>query len=237
MAYNPHYKAGVRITPRMKRADRRRKNLKRLQEKRKEEKSRTVRHKKLSEYIKRNKKIIELRERPFLPLNVAYEITDILQEKLPNCTIYPSAGLRRRLPRIIYLVYVVTGEITPKDIRRALLTEGILISDVTPRSSGRTRRGADFVLFYRGVPMFIHKTTKRQVEPALLFTTGNDKLYRVLCSIAIKNGMRLKKTGLYQNEECIAETEKDIFWMLGVRYVPPVERGFDYKKNLYFYTR
>jgi len=57
---------------------------------------------------------------------------------------------------------------------------------------------------------------------ALLYFTGSRELNIHLRKIAISNKMKLNEYGVFKDDECLAnKTEKDVFKVLGLDYIPP----------------
>lgn len=219
------------MSPQMIIAEKRRKNIAKLKKKKKAAKAKSKAKQRLDHLLKVNQKIAAMQERPFLTLATAYELCGILEEHL-TCRIYPSGAIRRRLPRIIFASFVAVGEVSVEDVQLALAKEGIYAEKTAPKGIKARYRGADIMLIYRGVPIYIHKAMSHNYESALLYTTGNNFFFAILASKARKIGLVLRKKGLFLGETCIATTEADIFYQLGLKYVEPVERSHNKHKRI-----
>lgn len=117
-----------------------------------------------------------------------------------------------------------------KNIVKLLKEIEFVVSDLT--SQGDTK--------YMGVCR--HKTTKigRRIDirfvpyesfyPALLYFTGSMMTNKLMRTIALTNGYTLNEYGLYRfvngqkGEKVIVNSEKEIFNVLGIKYLEPTER-------------
>ena len=75
-----------------------------------------------------------------------------------------------------------------------------------------------------GVNVDLYSATEETWEPLLLIRTGSAQHNIKLSMLAQKKGMKLTHKGLIKDEKNIASTEREIFNLLDLSYVPPEER-------------
>jgi len=76
-----------------------------------------------------------------------------------------------------------------------------------------------------GINVDLYSATKETWEPLLLIHTGSAEHNIKLSMIARKKGMKLSHKGLIKDGKNIASTEREIFDLLDLSYVPPEERN------------
>jgi len=76
-----------------------------------------------------------------------------------------------------------------------------------------------------GINIDLYSTNPKNFEALLLIRTGSSSSNIRLSLRAKKMGMKLTHTGLSRDGKIIASTEKEIFEVLGLDYVPPEERN------------
>ena len=79
-------------------------------------------------------------------------------------------------------------------------------------------------LTINGINVDLYSATPETWEPLLLIRTGSAEHNIKLSMIARKKGMKLSHKGLIKGDEIVASAEKEIFNLLGLRYVSPEER-------------
>ncbi|OPX57393.1 MAG: hypothetical protein A4E25_02293 [Methanobacterium sp. PtaB.Bin024] len=78
------------------------------------------------------------------------------------------------------------------------------------------------VRLYNGMDADIRAFKDEDFGSALLYFTGSRELNIHLRKIAISNKMKLNEYGVFKDDECLAnKTEKDVFKVLGLDYIPP----------------
>ncbi|BDZ71123.1 DNA polymerase/3'-5' exonuclease PolX [Methanobacterium petrolearium] len=78
------------------------------------------------------------------------------------------------------------------------------------------------VRLYNGMDADIRVFKEEDFGSALLYFTGSRELNIQLRKIAISNKMKLNEYGVFQGDERLASrTEKDVFKVLGLDYIPP----------------
>ena len=79
-------------------------------------------------------------------------------------------------------------------------------------------------LTINGINVDLYSATEETWEPLLLIRTGSAEHNIKLSMIARKKGMKLSHKGLIKDGKVVASTEKEIFDLLDLTYVPPEER-------------
>ena len=79
-------------------------------------------------------------------------------------------------------------------------------------------------LTINGINVDLYSSTEETWEPLLLIRTGSAEHNIKLSMIARKKGMKLSHKGLIKDGKNIASTEREIFNLLDLTYVPPEER-------------
>jgi DNA polymerase beta len=121
-----------------------------------------------------------------------------------------------------------------KQIVQQLHSSGILIDDLT--SQGHTKymgvcQGKSIQCSHRVDIRFV---TYDAYFPALLYFTGSMELNKYMRTIALERGFTLNEYGLYQYDiqtqtkgnRLTANSEEDIFQLLGIEYLAPNQREF-----------
>ena len=80
-------------------------------------------------------------------------------------------------------------------------------------------------LTINGANVDLYSATEETWEPLLLIRTGSAEHNIKLSMIARKKGMKLSHNGLIKGDKIVASTEKEIFGLLDLRFVPPEERS------------
>lgn len=120
-----------------------------------------------------------------------------------------------------------------KNIVKKLQEIGFIVDDLT--SQGSTK--------YMGVCMKSDVGIGRRIDirfvqyesyyPALLYFTGSMMTNKLMRTIALEKGYTLNEYGLYKyvagqkGEKVVANSEKEIFDILGIQYLDPTEREID----------
>ena len=120
-----------------------------------------------------------------------------------------------------------------KDIVKALTASGFIISDLTSHRDTK----------YMGVCMHPIAKIGRRVDirfvpyqsfyPALLYFTGSMMTNKLMRTIALEKGYTLNEYGLYRyangkkGEKIVVNSEKEVFDVLGIKYLTPTEREID----------
>ena len=76
-----------------------------------------------------------------------------------------------------------------------------------------------------GINVDLYSATEETWEPLLLIRTGSAEHNIKLSMIARKKRMKLSHKGLIKGDKIVASTEKEIFNLLDLRYVPPEDRS------------
>ena len=79
-------------------------------------------------------------------------------------------------------------------------------------------------LTIKGVNVDLYSATEETWEPLLLIRTGSAQHNIKLSMMAQKKGMKLTHSGLVKAGKIIASTEREIFDLLDLKFIPPEER-------------
>ena len=173
-----------------------------------------------------------------LPLKEAQWIADDLLQAIKNIDDVKQAtiagSIRRKKDTIGDIDIVITAD---ERKWKKIITAITQLSQVeTVIAAGKTR--ASLVLKTKQVQADIRVVHEDEYGAALLYFTGSKEHNIQLRSVAKKRGWKLNEYGVFDNKtgkKLAGKTEKEIYELLGIRFIPPEKRvgGHELNKAMY----
>ena len=154
-----------------------------------------------------------------MKLRDAEKLADqIVQQIRPHCERVEVAGSIRRKKSEVRDIDIVL-------IPKPLLLHRIIATLQRSMDAKALKHGERVAqLTIRGVNVDLYSATEQTWGALLLIRTGSAEHNIKLSKRALSMGMKLSHKGLIQNGKIIASTEKEIFEVLDLDYVPAEER-------------
>src|SRR5207302_182373 len=107
---------------------------------------------------------------------------------------------------------------------------GFLVASLTSQGNTKYMGVCKHPVAQIGRRIDIRFVTFDSYAPAILYFTGSKDLNKIMRSIALDKGYTLNEYGLYRfvngqkGEKVVAQSEREIFHVLGIAYLDPVDR-------------
>lgn len=154
-----------------------------------------------------------------MPLGTAVQVARGFVDSLAGVPyvdeISPAGSLRRRKETVRDIDILIVSSQPDKVMDR--FTGLSLVKDI--QAKGKTKSS---VLIQRGIQVDCRVVAKKSFGAASLYFTGSKNFNIKLRSIAAKMGFKINEYGLFSQDKYLAgRTEKEIFKLLNMCYIPP----------------
>lgn len=162
-----------------------------------------------------------------IPIERAIEIgNNILSElsKLPGVKKTELAGSIRRKKETIGDIDIII--LADKKDNKNIINSFLKFPTIKQMISAGNRKASVF-LKEEGIKADIQIVSEEEYGSSLLYFTGSKEHNIAIRSIAKRKGWKLNEYGLFEiktNKKLAGESEKQIYEMLGYRYIPPEKR-------------
>jgi DNA polymerase (family 10) len=148
-------------------------------------------------------------------LPAALEIKNLLRDKAPIKQIHLTGGIRR-WKEVIKDIDLIASSSEPERVLEIFI-QLPLIGQILSREPGRC-----VARLANGIPVDLNLVSEENYPYFLFYSTGSKNFLKSLQDEVSKEGFILNDQGLFkEGRKLTCQSEEEIFWQLGLPYIPP----------------